>query len=82
MTVAHTLGEFGVVLMVGGSIPGETKTRRDLDLRPRAGVRPGGRRIDVGDPARGLARHPAGDGVADASPAVGAQAVKRRVASC
>ena len=23
---AHTLGEFGVVLMVGGSIPGETKT--------------------------------------------------------
>jgi molybdate transport system permease protein len=22
----HTLGEFGVVLMVGGSIPGETKT--------------------------------------------------------
>ena len=26
MTVAHTLGEFGVVLMVGGSIPGQTKT--------------------------------------------------------
>jgi molybdate transport system permease protein len=26
MTVAHTIGEFGVVLMVGGSIPGETKT--------------------------------------------------------
>ena len=26
MTFAHTLGEFGVVLMVGGSIPGETKT--------------------------------------------------------
>jgi molybdate transport system permease protein len=25
MTFAHTLGEFGVVLMVGGSIPGETK---------------------------------------------------------
>ena len=22
---AHTLGEFGVVLMVGGNIPGETK---------------------------------------------------------
>ncbi|MCB1727254.1 MAG: molybdate ABC transporter permease subunit, partial [Gammaproteobacteria bacterium] len=22
----HTLGEFGVVLMVGGNIPGETKT--------------------------------------------------------
>ena len=26
MIFAHTLGEFGVVLMVGGSIPGETKT--------------------------------------------------------
>lgn len=26
MTLAHTLGEFGVVLMVGGNIPGETKT--------------------------------------------------------
>lgn len=26
MTFAHTLGEFGVVLMVGGSIPGQTKT--------------------------------------------------------
>ena len=24
-TFAHTVGEFGVVLMVGGSIPGETK---------------------------------------------------------
>jgi len=23
---AHTLGEFGVVLMVGGSIPGKTRT--------------------------------------------------------
>ncbi|TNF51247.1 MAG: ABC transporter permease subunit, partial [Burkholderiales bacterium] len=26
ITFVHTLGEFGVVLMVGGSIPGETKT--------------------------------------------------------
>jgi len=26
MIFAHTLGEFGVVLMVGGSIPGETRT--------------------------------------------------------
>jgi molybdate transport system permease protein len=26
MTFAHTIGEFGVVLMVGGSIPGETRT--------------------------------------------------------
>ncbi len=26
LTMAHTLGEFGVVLMVGGSIAGETKT--------------------------------------------------------
>jgi molybdate transport system permease protein len=26
MSAAHTIGEFGVVLMVGGSIPGQTKT--------------------------------------------------------
>lgn len=26
LTLAHTMGEFGVVLMVGGSIPGETLT--------------------------------------------------------
>ncbi len=26
MTAAHTMGEFGVVLMVGGSIPGQTRT--------------------------------------------------------
>jgi molybdate transport system permease protein len=26
LAIAHTLGEFGVVLMVGGAIPGETRT--------------------------------------------------------
>ena len=26
LAFAHTLGEFGVVLMVGGNIPGETRT--------------------------------------------------------
>ena len=26
LTLAHTLGEFGVVLMVGGNLPGETRT--------------------------------------------------------
>ena len=26
LTFAHTLGEFGIVLMIGGSIPGETRT--------------------------------------------------------
>ena len=26
LTIVHTLGEFGVVLMMGGSIPGETRT--------------------------------------------------------
>jgi molybdate transport system permease protein len=26
LTFAHTLGEFGIILMVGGAIPGETKT--------------------------------------------------------
>jgi molybdate transport system permease protein len=25
LVVAHTLGEFGVILMIGGSIPGETR---------------------------------------------------------
>ncbi|MEH6560053.1 MAG: molybdate ABC transporter permease subunit, partial [Marinobacter sp.] len=25
LTFAHTIGEFGVVLMIGGNIPGETK---------------------------------------------------------
>ena len=25
LTFAHTIGEFGVILMLGGSIPGETK---------------------------------------------------------
>lgn len=26
LTFAHTLGEFGIILMVGGAVPGETKT--------------------------------------------------------
>jgi len=26
LSFAHTVGEFGVVLMIGGNIPGETKT--------------------------------------------------------
>ena len=26
MSFAHTLGEFGVVLLVGGNIPGQTRT--------------------------------------------------------
>lgn len=26
LTFAHTMGEFGVVLMIGGSVPGETRT--------------------------------------------------------
>lgn len=26
LTFAHTMGEFGVILMIGGSIPGETRT--------------------------------------------------------
>ncbi len=26
LTVAHTMGEFGVVLMIGGNIPGQTRT--------------------------------------------------------
>ena len=42
LTVAHTLGEFGVVLMVGGSISRRNADRVDRDLRSRAGLRPGG----------------------------------------
>ena len=30
---AHTVGEFGVVLMIGGAIPGRTKVHVDRDLR-------------------------------------------------
>ena len=33
ITFAHTVGEFGVVLMVGGSIPGETKVASILDYK-------------------------------------------------
>jgi molybdate transport system permease protein len=44
LTFAHTLGEFGVVLMVGGAIPGETKTDQETangefnDAVPEAGL--------------------------------------------
>ncbi len=34
LSFAHTLGEFGVVLMIGGNIPGATQTVSILDLRP------------------------------------------------
>jgi molybdate transport system permease protein len=39
---AHTVGEFGIVLMIGGNIP-ENPRRLGADLRPRrgAGVHPG-----------------------------------------
>ena len=37
-TFAHTIGEFGVVLMVGGNLPGRDAHRLDLDLRRRAGA--------------------------------------------
>ena len=39
LTFVHTMGEFGVVLMVGGSIPGRDADARDRDLRPRPGLR-------------------------------------------
>ena len=40
---AHTVGEFGVVLMIGGNIPGETQVlvHRPLRLRGIAAVRRG-----------------------------------------
>ena len=52
LTAAHTLGEFGVVLMVGGSIPGQTRTLSiaiydrvqafDMHGRAHDGARAGG----------------------------------------
>ena len=39
LSFAHTLGEFGVVLMVGGNIAGRDAHGLDLDLRPGAGAR-------------------------------------------
>ena len=38
LSFAHTVGEFGVVLMVGGNLPGVTRTVSISDLRPRAGA--------------------------------------------
>ena len=38
LSFAHTMGEFGVVLMVGGNIAGVTRTRLHLHLRPGAGA--------------------------------------------
>jgi len=38
LAFAHTLGEFGVVLMVGGSISRRNQDDRDCDLRSRAGL--------------------------------------------
>ena len=39
LAFAHTLGEFGVVLMVGGNIPGRDEDDQHRDLRPHAGLR-------------------------------------------
>ena len=38
LSFAHTVGEFGVVLMVGGNLPGVTRTVSICHLRPRAGA--------------------------------------------
>ena len=35
MTFAHTIGEFGVVLMIGGNIPGENAGRFNRNLHAR-----------------------------------------------
>ena len=39
LSFAHTMGEFGVVLMVGGNIAGRHAHRLHLHLRPGAGAR-------------------------------------------
>ena len=38
LSFAHTVGEFGVVLMVGGNLPGRHAHGVDFRLRPRAGA--------------------------------------------
>ena len=35
LTFAHTVGEFGVVLMIGGNIPGQTRVQRSSPLLTR-----------------------------------------------
>ena len=44
LSFAHTVGEFGVVLMIGGNIPGRDANRFHRYLRPGAGggIRPAG----------------------------------------
>ena len=46
LSFAHTLGEFGVVLMVGGNLPGVTRTISICDLRRGAGLQLRGRQPD------------------------------------
>ena len=58
LTFAHTLGEFGVVLMVGGNIPGVTRTLSIADLRRRAGAGLRRGRADGAVPGRRLLRGP------------------------
>ena len=38
LTFAHTVGEFGVVLMIGGNLPGVTRVASVQILRPRRGA--------------------------------------------
>ena len=51
LTFAHTLGEFGVVLMVGGNLPGETRTVSVAIYDRDAGLRRPQRRRHGGDAA-------------------------------
>ena len=57
LTFAHTLGEFGVVLMVGGNLPGRDAHAQRCHLRSDAGLRRSKRRHHGGDAARDRGRH-------------------------
>ena len=56
LTFAHTLGEFGVILMIGGSIPGETRVLSISIYDSVQAFRIGAGGRDVGGAARLLAR--------------------------
>ena len=72
LSFAHTVGEFGVVLMIGGNIPEQTRVRLDADLRPRRGAGVHAGALAVGGDAGVLLRRAAGAGAAQPAQHAGA----------
>jgi molybdate transport system permease protein len=69
LSFAHTMGEFGVVLMVGGNIPGITRTV-SIDIYDRTVLRLRRRESDCFGSPRRLLRSP-GAGLRTKSPCLG-----------